>query len=76
MKIKTLTSVQHADAYRGYSAAIRLMDQIRIEDLKLKSRIVSYLYEAGHVHWLELVKLDCREFAHAFDASRAKAHRV
>jgi hypothetical protein len=72
MKRKSLTPVDHADAYRAYSAAIRLVSKLPIADLKMKSRIVSYLYEAGHVHWIALSKLDCSEFGRAFDISRGR----
>lgn len=67
-----LSPVEHADAYRSYSAAIQLVSKTPMQDLKQKSRIVSYLYESGHVHHLILWKLPIEEFARAFDLSRAK----
>lgn len=34
--------------------------------------VSNYLYESGHVHWLELWKPPVEQFAQAFDTSRAK----
>jgi hypothetical protein len=73
MKRKTLSPVELADIYRSYSAAIRIVGHCAEGDLKRKSRIVTYLYEQGNAAWIQLVKLDCPTFGHAFDASRAKA---
>lgn len=76
MKTRILSSIEHADAYRGYSAAMRLLgsgDGSR-EALKAIARISSYLYEAGHIHWIALWALPVDEFARAFDSSRSKAN--
>jgi hypothetical protein len=73
MKRKAITPVELADIYRSYSAAIRLVAHTEVPDLHHKSRIIHYLYEQGNAVWLQLVKLDCPAFGHAFDASRAKA---
>jgi len=62
-----------ANSYRAYSAAIRIVCDTPMPDLKQKSRIVNYLYELGHQDWLKLVAMDCATFGRAFDASRAKA---
>jgi hypothetical protein len=73
---KTQTPVDHADAYRGYSRALRILSPLHPEGkegLTLQAHIATYLYEEGHVHWLALCKLDCADFGRAFDMSRAKA---
>lgn len=71
----TMTPVEHADAYRGYGRALRILpaggDGSK-EALTLLAHIAHYLYESGHVHWLELWRLPIAEFARAFDDSRAK----
>ena len=68
-----MTPTDHADSYRAYSKAIRIVSCTPMDDLRQKSRIVSYLYERGHENWIALNKLPISDFARAFDNSRATA---
>jgi len=75
MAKSNLNPIDHADRYRAYSRAMRVLTSLAYApgaDLKLQSRIMTYLYEEGHKHWVALSKLPIETFARAFDASRAK----
>jgi len=71
---KNLSPTEHADRYRAYSRAMRVLSKLAYTegaDLKAQSRIMNYLYEEGHKHWVALCALPLSDFAHGFDSSRA-----
>lgn len=65
-----------ADSYRGYSAALRLVSRLPMEDLMLRFRIADYLWHVGHEDILKLMALPTEEYCAAFDLSRAKKRRA